>query len=60
MPIMTDEPTIEDLRRECDELMRAIEEDGDRCGRDHLPNGRWPMVHRIVDRIREMERGGLG
>lgn len=43
--------TLTDLQRERDDLMKAIAEDNDWHGRDHLPNGRWPMVHSLERRI---------
>jgi len=48
-------PSLADLERERDELMRAIREDDDWHGRDHLPRGRWPMVHCIQEQINAMK-----
>lgn len=47
---------LADLRRELLNLVRAIFEENDCPGRDHLPNGRWPMVHNLARRIDELER----
>lgn len=48
---------LSDLRRELEDLKRAVAEDADLHHRDHLPNGRWAMIHRLAARIGQLERG---
>lgn len=45
------DPTLQALNRELDELLRAVHEDNDQLGRDHWPEGRWPMIHNLAKRI---------
>lgn len=49
--------TLADLKRELADLMKAIAEDNDGQGRDHLLNGRWPVAHNLARRIHKMETG---
>lgn len=56
---MTDSPAeLADLIRERDQLVEDIKKDNDWYGRDHLPTGRWPMVHAISRRINIVKRDG--